>query len=197
MDGSNININIINNNSSSSRNNHGIHDNKPGTSHNYPADSESSTCDVCGKLFGGVNQKFLLRRHLLTHTGERRFSCHLCSYQANQSGNLRRHIRFVHSSSQDTDKEVTCENHAKKSNFDRIMSIPNLSTSVVSSKGRVVGLFDGPVRRSPGLPMTSTSVDDSVICLDSPSSTMLRALAATNRFDKFKTEPSEDTDNSD
>lgn len=53
-------------------------------------------CGVCGKMFQGTNQRFLLRRHLLTHTGERRHACPYCSYQANQAGNLNRHIRNLH-----------------------------------------------------------------------------------------------------
>lgn len=56
----------------------------------------SSMCRVCGKRFQGSNHKFLLRRHILTHTGERRHACPYCSYQANQAGNLNRHIRNLH-----------------------------------------------------------------------------------------------------
>ncbi|XP_066964693.1 longitudinals lacking protein, isoforms H/M/V-like isoform X3 [Macrobrachium rosenbergii] len=72
----------------------------PPTSQENPPGEEAgygvSSCDVCGKQFHGCNQRFLLRRHLLTHTGERRHSCPYCSYQANQAGNLNRHIRNLH-----------------------------------------------------------------------------------------------------
>lgn len=61
-----------------------------------------STCGVCGRVFHGTNQKFLLRRHILTHTGERRHSCPYCSYQANQAGNLNRHIRNLHPGAADS-----------------------------------------------------------------------------------------------
>lgn len=79
----------------------------------YPLDGDTTSCDICGKIFSGVNQKFLIRRHRLTHTGERKFSCHLCPYQANQSGNLTRHLRFVHHTSQDSSRFDSHEEHPK------------------------------------------------------------------------------------
>ncbi|KAK3881060.1 hypothetical protein Pcinc_014517 [Petrolisthes cinctipes] len=71
--------------------------------------SGSSACSICGKVFQGINHKFLLRRHILTHTGERRYACPYCSYHANQAGNLNRHIRSRHSHegiSQATSKSI-------------------------------------------------------------------------------------------
>lgn len=65
-----------------------------------------SVCGVCGKVFHGTNQKFLLRRHILTHTGERRHGCPYCSYQANQAGNLNRHIRNLHPGVSDTPSQA-------------------------------------------------------------------------------------------
>ncbi|XP_018006772.1 longitudinals lacking protein, isoforms H/M/V isoform X17 [Hyalella azteca] len=56
------------------------------------------TCEQCGKIFHGANRKFLLSRHKITHTGERPYQCPLCSYCANVSSNLLRHIRCVHGS---------------------------------------------------------------------------------------------------
>lgn len=53
-------------------------------------------CDQCGKLFHGVNRKFLLNRHKITHTDNRPYQCSHCSYKANVSSNLLRHMRTVH-----------------------------------------------------------------------------------------------------
>ncbi|XP_042224507.1 longitudinals lacking protein, isoforms F/I/K/T-like isoform X4 [Homarus americanus] len=72
---------------------------QPSTQDNPPGEEcvgGSSVCGICGKLFQGSNHKFLLRRHILTHTGERRHACPYCSYQGNQAGNLNRHIRNLH-----------------------------------------------------------------------------------------------------
>ncbi|KAF2368658.1 Zinc finger C2H2-type, partial [Trinorchestia longiramus] len=56
----------------------------------------SETCDQCGKIFHGANRKFLLSRHKITHTGRRPYQCPFCSYCANVSSNLLRHIRCIH-----------------------------------------------------------------------------------------------------
>ena len=54
-------------------------------------------CLLCSKSFYGVNKKFLLNRHMITHTGEKPFQCPQCPYRANVSSNLTRHIRSIHS----------------------------------------------------------------------------------------------------
>ncbi|XP_068237686.1 protein tramtrack, beta isoform-like isoform X8 [Palaemon carinicauda] len=54
------------------------------------------TCPECGREFHGLNKKFLLTRHMVTHTGEKPYQCPLCSYRANVSSNLTRHLRTVH-----------------------------------------------------------------------------------------------------
>ena len=47
-------------------------------------------CDVCKKVFMALKN---LRRHELTHTGERPFKCPYCGKEFTESGNLDRHQR--------------------------------------------------------------------------------------------------------
>lgn len=53
-------------------------------------------CPECGRKFHGLNKKFLLTRHMVTHTGEKPFQCPQCPYRANVSSNLTRHLRTIH-----------------------------------------------------------------------------------------------------
>ncbi|XP_042224559.1 longitudinals lacking protein, isoforms A/B/D/L-like isoform X3 [Homarus americanus] len=53
-------------------------------------------CPECGREFHGLNKKFLLTRHMVTHTGEKPYQCPHCPYRANVSSNLTRHLRTVH-----------------------------------------------------------------------------------------------------
>ncbi|XP_050728504.1 longitudinals lacking protein, isoforms H/M/V-like isoform X4 [Eriocheir sinensis] len=56
-------------------------------------------CPQCGREFHGLNKKFLLTRHMVTHTGEKPYQCPQCPYRANVSSNLTRHLRTVHCAS--------------------------------------------------------------------------------------------------
>ncbi|RXG70520.1 hypothetical protein Avbf_00237 [Armadillidium vulgare] len=53
-------------------------------------------CKVCQREFVGKNQRSLLRRHFLIHTGEKPFQCSFCPYKSNQSGNVQLHMKSVH-----------------------------------------------------------------------------------------------------
>ncbi|XP_042875575.1 longitudinals lacking protein, isoforms H/M/V-like isoform X9 [Penaeus japonicus] len=55
-----------------------------------------ATCPVCGRDFRGPYHATLLRRHMRTHTGEKPYACPHCSYRANISSNLTRHVRSRH-----------------------------------------------------------------------------------------------------
>ena len=84
---------------------------KPTASSTSSDSANHSICDFCGRKFYGANQKFLLRRHRNTHSGERKFPCQFCPYRANQSCNLLRHIKFVHGQSNSPSKHGLSEDH--------------------------------------------------------------------------------------
>jgi len=56
-------------------------------------DRQTYSCLVCGKTFG---QPYNLKRHVLTHTGDRPFQCPRCDYKASQNVHLEKHIRRIH-----------------------------------------------------------------------------------------------------
>ncbi|XP_071528423.1 uncharacterized protein [Panulirus ornatus] len=70
--------------------------NAPGVGRMSPGRTSGLTCQVCGKVFSGKNQRQLLRRHTLIHTGEKPHACPNCPYRTNQKCNLNMHIATVH-----------------------------------------------------------------------------------------------------
>ncbi|KAK8749271.1 hypothetical protein OTU49_015765, partial [Cherax quadricarinatus] len=61
-----------------------------------PGRTSGLACEICGKVFSGKNQRQLLRRHSLIHTGVKPHACRNCPYRTNQKCNLNMHIATVH-----------------------------------------------------------------------------------------------------
>lgn len=55
--------------------------------------SQAHSCLICGLKFPF---KCYLTRHMMQHTGERPFPCHLCSYAGLRAYHLKRHLSGVH-----------------------------------------------------------------------------------------------------
>ena len=55
--------------------------------------SNPLNCPVCGRV---VLFRSEFEKHMRTHTGEKPFMCHLCSYRSAQRSNLNVHLKSVH-----------------------------------------------------------------------------------------------------
>jgi hypothetical protein len=78
--------------------------------HQVPKDQKSSVklqCNICKKFF----RKQSLREHLRQHTQERIFHCpiEVCPMAFTRKANLKNHIRNVHNSSKETEKQQSAE----------------------------------------------------------------------------------------
>ena len=50
-------------------------------------------CPICRKI---MNNSANMKRHILTHTGERPFACAYCEKSFNQKGHLSKHLKTAH-----------------------------------------------------------------------------------------------------
>ena len=67
--------------------------NNKGQNHVVILKEPSHTCFACPKAF---NHKWMLDRHLLTHTGEEPFACSICLRRFSLQASCLRHVRHVH-----------------------------------------------------------------------------------------------------
>ena len=68
----------------------------PTTAASPYAASTSVNCEMCQKAFFGINRKYLLKRHMITHSGEKPFQCPYCDHRANIKQNMDVHIKRKH-----------------------------------------------------------------------------------------------------
>ena len=52
------------------------------------------SCPFCSKI---MNTPSKIKRHILVHTGEKPYQCHICNYKATQEAHIKTHMKGVHS----------------------------------------------------------------------------------------------------
>uniref|UniRef100_UPI00358F57A1 zinc finger protein 335 isoform X2 n=1 Tax=Myxine glutinosa TaxID=7769 RepID=UPI00358F57A1 len=95
-------------------------------------------CSQCS--FASKNKKDL-RRHLLTHTNEKPFSCHICGQRFNRNGHLKLHMDRLHCS--ETHKDCT-ESTSLSSKADGTSS-PSGDLVIPTSEQIMLGLVPGAI----------------------------------------------------
>ena len=52
-------------------------------------------CSFCPKIIKSKSIQSMTR-HIMTHTGEKPYSCEVCNFACNLKGNLQRHMKGIH-----------------------------------------------------------------------------------------------------
>ena len=83
-------------------------------------------CNMCGKRFITPSK---LHRHMLSHTGERPYTCQFCQRQFSQSSNMKLHILKIHG----VDTDCMVIQHSSQTPFDPTsdpLTMPNMINPV-------------------------------------------------------------------
>ncbi|XP_064116209.1 zinc finger protein 91-like [Macrobrachium nipponense] len=77
-------------------------------------------CPQCGKAFNRLNN---LKRHMVIHTGMRRYECYVCAKKFKESGHLKTHFLHVHSEEQSIECKFCSKKFSHKSYYQRHLKI--------------------------------------------------------------------------